>query len=303
MTDTGGAESSGKLRVAGCDLTRVIGSVISHLNKTPVDIADNLAADRFIIERDFLIIETTVKKIIVGFAKPLSCHNCRMNNFCLPLGLDTDDLDKLEELIQRKKPLQPREGVFFSGDPFTSIYAVRSGSIKSFCIDPDGREQVTGFYFPGEIFGWDGLADEQYQNTAIALETTSVCEIPYEQLDDLGNSIPSIQKHMMRLISREINADQRLIALLAGNSAQQKIASLLLSISDRLVKQKLSSTRLWLPMSRGEISNYLGLTVETVSRVLGHFQRKKYLAVNKKEIEILDKQGLRDLMSSPEEVE
>ena len=134
MTDTGGAESSGKLRVAGCDLTRVIGSVISHLNKTPVDIADNLAADRFIIERDFLIIETTVKKIIVGFAKPLSCHNCRMNNFCLPLGLDADDLDKLEELIERKNPLQPREGVFSSGDPFTSIYAVRSGSIKSFCI-------------------------------------------------------------------------------------------------------------------------------------------------------------------------
>jgi CRP/FNR family transcriptional regulator len=244
-----------------------------------------------------------VKKIIVGFAKPLSCHTCRMNHLCLPRGLDTNDLDKLEELIERKKPLQPREGVFFSGDPFTSIYAVRSGSIKSFCIDSDGREQVTGFYFPGEVFGWDGLADEHYQNTAIALETTAICEIPYEQLDNLGNSIPSIKKYVMKLISREINADQRLIALLAGNSAQQKLASLLLSISDRLVKQKLSPTRLWLPMSRGEISNYLDLTVETVSRVLGHFQRKQYLKVNKKEIEILDKQALRDLMHSTEDVE
>ena len=226
-----------------------------------------------------------------------------MNSLCLPLGLDADDLYKLDELIERKKPLQPREGVFFSGDPFTSIYAVRSGSIKSFCIDADGREQVTGFYFPGEIFGWDGLADEQHQNTAIALETTSICEIPYEQLDNLGNSIPSVQKYVIKLLSREINADQRLIALLAGNSARQKLASLLLSISDRLAQQGLSSTRLWLPMSRGEISNYLGLTVETVSRVLGHFQRRKYLTVNKKEIEILNKQALRDLMHSAEEVE
>ena len=226
-----------------------------------------------------------------------------MNSLCLPLGLDADDLYKLDELIERKKPLQPREGVFFSGDPFTSIYAVRSGSIKSFCIDADGREQVTGFYFPGEIFGWDGLADEQHQNTAIALETTSICEIPYEQLDNLGNSIPSVQKYVIKLLSREINADQRLIALLAGNSARQRLASLLLSISDRLAQQGLSSTRLWLPMSRSEISNYLGLTVETVSRVLGHFQRSKYLTVNKKEIEILNKQALRDLMHSAEEVE
>jgi|TARA_B110000879_G_scaffold60874_1_gene85416 CRP/FNR family transcriptional regulator len=226
-----------------------------------------------------------------------------MNSICLPVGLDASDLDKLEVLIERKKPLQPREGVFLSGEPFTSIYAVRSGSIKSFCIDADGREQVTGFYFPGELFGWDGLANEHYQNTAIALETTSLCEIPYEKLDNLGNSIPSVQKYVMKLISREINADQQLIALLAGNSAQQKLASLLLSISDRLVQQKLSSTRLWLPMSRGEIGNYLGLTVETVSRVLGHFQRKKYLAVNKKEIEILNKKALRDLIRSPEEVE
>lgn len=244
-----------------------------------------------------------MKKIFVGFERPLSCHTCRMNSLCLPLGLDADDLYKLDELIERKKPLQPREGVFFSGDPFTSIYAVRSGSIKSFCIDADGREQVTGFYFPGEVFGWDGLADEQHQNTAIALETTSICEIPYEQLDNLGNLIPSIQKYVMKLLSREINADQRLIALLAGNSARQRLASLLLSISDRLAQQGLSSTRLWLPMSRSEISNYLGLTVETVSRVLGHFQRSKYLTVNKKEIEILNKQALRDLMHSAEEVE
>jgi len=250
--------------------------------------------------------DTIVKTIHVGFAKPFGCHSCRMNKLCIPLALGSDELDKLDQLnalVQRKNPLQPRDGVFFSGDPFTSIYAVRSGSIKSFCIDTDGREQVTGFYLPGEIFGWDGLANDHYQNTAIALETTSVCEIPYDQLDKLGSAIPSIKKYVMKLISHELNADQRLIALLAGKSAHQKLASLLLSISDRLVVQGLSPRRLWLPMSRGEISNYLGMTVETVSRALSYFQRNNYLHVNKKDIEILDKQALRSLLISSDDTE
>ena len=109
------------------------------------------------------------------------------------------------------------------------------------------------------------------------METTSICEIPYGQLELLSTTIPSIQKHVIKLLSKEINSDQKLIALLAGNSAHQRLASLLLSISARLAQQKLSSTRFRLPMSRGEISNYLGMTVETVSRAFSHFQRKKYL--------------------------
>lgn len=232
------------------------------------------------------------------FASPVSCRDCRMSALCIPLSLKSDELYKLDQVIHRGNPLHARESVFSCGDKFTAVYAVRSGSIKTFCIDDDGREQVTGFYLPGEIFGWDGLAEDHYQNTAIALETTSICEIPYEQLELLGVSIPTIQKHVMKLISREINSDQRLIALLAGNSAHQRLASLLLSISDRLSQQKLSSTRFRLPMSRGEISNYLGLTVETVSRAFSHFRKMNYLKVNKKEIELIDIPGLEALISN-----
>jgi CRP/FNR family transcriptional regulator len=226
-----------------------------------------------------------------------------MNSLCIPLSLKSDELYKLDQAIQRGSPYQARQAVFNSADKFTAVYAVRSGSIKSFCIDDDGREQVTGFYLPGEIFGWDGLAEGNYQNTAIALETTSVCEIPYNQLELLSSTIPSIHKHMMKLIGREIHADQKLIALLAGSSAHQRLASLLLSISARLKQQKLSSTRFRLPMSRGEISNYLGLTVETVSRAFSHFQKMGYLKVNKKEIELVDKPSLEQLITNPEEFE
>ncbi len=242
-----------------------------------------------------------MKSIENVYTNPVSCRDCRMNTLCIPLSLRSDELYKLDQIIQRGSPYQARHAVFNSGDKFTAVYAVRSGSIKSFCIDDDGREQVTGFYLPGEIFGWDGLAENYYQNTAIALETTSVCEIPYNQLDLLTASIPSIHKHVMKLIGREISADQKLIALLAGHSAHQRLASLLLSLSARLAQQKLSSTRFRLPMSRGEISNYLGLTVETVSRAFSHFQRMGYLLVNKKEIELVDIPALEQLITNPEE--
>jgi CRP/FNR family transcriptional regulator, anaerobic regulatory protein len=242
-----------------------------------------------------------LKSIENVYANPVSCRDCRMSTLCIPLSLRSDELYKLDQIIQRGSPYQARHAVFNSGDKFTSVYTVRSGSIKSFCIDDDGREQVTGFYLPGEIFGWDGLAENYYQNTAIALETTSVCEIPYNQLQLLGTTIPSIHKHLMKLMSREISADQKLIALLAGHSAHQRLASLLLSFSARLAQQKLSSTRFRLPMSRSEISNYLGLTVETVSRGFSHFQRMGYLLVNKKEIEIIDKAALEQLIINPEE--
>lgn len=244
-----------------------------------------------------------MKSIENVYNNPVSCRDCRMSALCIPLSLKSEELYKLDQIIQRGSPYQARQAVFNSAEKFKAVYAVRSGSIKSFCIDDDGREQVTGFYLPGEIFGWDGLAEGNYQNTAIALETTSVCEIPYSQLELLSTTVPSIHKHMMKLVGREITADQKLIALLAGNSAHQRLASLLLSISNRLRQQKLSSTRFRLPMSRGEISNYLGLTVETVSRGFSHFQREGYLKVNKKEIEIIDKSSLEQLINNSEEFE
>ena len=244
-----------------------------------------------------------MKNIENVYNNPVSCRDCRMSSLCIPLSLRSEELYKLDQVIQRGSPFQARQAVFNSADKFTAVYAVRSGSIKSFCIDNDGREQVTGFYLPGEIFGWDGLAEGLYQNTAIAMETTSVCEIPYSQLELLSTTIPSIHKHMMKLIGREITADQKLIALLAGNTAHQRLASLLMSISARLAQQKLSPTRFRLPMSRSEISNYLGLTVEKVSRGFSHFQRKGYLIVNKKEVELVDIPGLELLISNPEECE
>lgn len=227
----------------------------------------------------------------------ISCGDCRLSTICLPISLHIDDIDKLDEIIQRGRPLQKGDYLYRSNDEFHSVYAVRSGTLKAINITDDGQEQVTGFYLPGEIIGMDGIGNNHYTNSAIALETSAVCEIPFSRMEDLSLQIPSLQRHFFQLMSREITADQQLITLLSKNSAEERVASLLLSISSRNNRRQLSAVSFRLPMSRADIGNYLGLTVETVSRVLGRFQKQNFLSVDKKEIEITDMDALRKLAS------
>ena len=177
--------------------------------------------------------------------------------------------------------------------------AIYSGAIKAYCVSDDGTEQVTGFYIPGEIFGWDGIADNRHKNTAVALETTAVCEISFNKFEALSASMPILQKHFMRLMAKELTSDQELIGLLAKSSAEERVASLLLSLSSRLKRQHLSATQFRLPMSRADIGNYLGLTVETVSRVFSRFQSFDLILCDKKEIEIINLNGLSALAHEP----
>ena len=217
-----------------------------------------------------------------------SCVNCRLATICLPIALEAGDVDKLDDIIQRGRPLQPGEHVYHQDDTFTAVYAVRSGALKAYSITGDGREQITGFYFPGEILGMDGIANNRYASSAKALETASVCEIPFERLGALSTRLPSLQRHFFQLMSREITEDQQLIALLSKNSAEQRIAALLLGISERNARRQLSATRFRLPMSRIDIGNYLGLTTETVSRILTRFQKLGLIRVDGREMHILD---------------
>ncbi|GAA5316473.1 MAG: transcriptional regulator Anr [Candidatus Pelagadaptatus aseana] len=223
----------------------------------------------------------------------VSCGDCRLSGICLPISVHMDDIEKLDEIIQRGKPLQKGEYLYRAGENFQAVYAVRSGCVKTVSITNDGQEQVTGFYLPGEILGMDGLADDSHSNSASALETSAVCEIPFTRLEELSLKIPSLQRHFFQLMSKEITADQELIIQLSKNSAEERIAALLLSISTRNHHRQLSATHFRLPMSRSDMGNYLGLTIETVSRVLGRFQKSDLLQVDKKEITILDMEGLK----------
>ena len=223
----------------------------------------------------------------------VNCGNCRLNSICLPLALESDDIAQLDSIIQRSKPLQKNQHLYRESDDFQSVFAVRSGTLKAYKTTDDGREQVTGFYFPGEILGMDGISNNSHASSAKALETSAVCEIPFSSLEKLSSMMPNLQRHFFQLMSREITEDQQLITLLSKNSADERVAALMISISKRNARRKLSSTQFRLPMSRVDIGNYLGLTVETVSRVFSRMQKMDILRVDNKEIEILDLEGLQ----------
>jgi len=225
----------------------------------------------------------------------VNCGNCRLNSICLPLALESDDIQQLDDIIQRSKPLQKNQHLYREGDDFQSVFAVRSGTLKAYKTTDDGREQVTGFYFPGEILGMDGISNNSHASSAKALETAAICEIPFTSLERLSALMPNLQRHFFQLMSHEITEDQQLITLLSKNSADERVAALMLSISGRNARRKLSATQFRLPMSRVDIGNYLGLTVETVSRVFSRMQKMDILRVDNKEIEILDSQGLKNM--------
>lgn len=226
------------------------------------------------------------------------CGDCRLSGICLPLALESDDIDQLDSIIQRGRPLQRGAHLYREGDPFTSVYAVRAGALKVYHSSDGGREHITGFYLPGEIVGLDGIADNRHGSSAVALETSAICEIPFEALDKLTDRMPKLRRHFLQLMSREISDDRQLVSLLGRNSATERIAVLLLSLSNRSARRHLSATRLRLPMSRGDIGNYLGITVETVSRTLTRLQRDGVIAVDNREVELRDLQALSDMLAA-----
>ncbi|MBL4610838.1 fumarate/nitrate reduction transcriptional regulator Fnr [Halopseudomonas sp.] len=216
------------------------------------------------------------------------CKDCSLSGMCLPLALQTEELDTLDEIVKRGRPLKKGEMLFRQGEPFSSIYALRSGAIKTFSLSDGGEEQITGFHLASEMIGLSGMDNQQYPVSAMALETTSVCEIPFERLDDLTAVMPQLRKQVMRLMSREIREDQQMMLLLSKKTADERIATLLINLSARFRARGYSARSFRLAMSRNEIGNYLGLAVETVSRVFTRFQQQGLIAAEGKQIEILE---------------
>lgn len=217
-----------------------------------------------------------------------SCGSCRLSDICLPLRMELDDIDRLSRIIQRRRPLQKNQYLYRANEPFRSIYAVRSGTVKATILSERGQEKIIGFYLPGELIGLDGIAENRYTCSVITLETTSVCEIPFAQIEALSAQIPSLQRNVFQLLSREITHDQQRISLVSKSGAEQRIAALLVSLSRRHKARQLAAHEFRLPMSRTDMGNFLGLTIETVSRVLSRLHNQNTIHLNKKELRILD---------------
>ncbi|WP_339689413.1 FNR family transcription factor [uncultured Pseudoalteromonas sp.] len=222
----------------------------------------------------------------------ISCNDCSISQLCLPFTLNGQEMDKLDEIIERKKPLHKGDFLFESGAPLNAIFAVRSGSFKSYTLSEQGDEQITGFHLAGDLIGFDAINKMAHQSFSQALETSMVCEIPFETLDDLAGKLPKLRQQIMRLMSSEINYDQEMFLSLNKKSAEERLASFIYNLSNRFGERGFSRKEFRFTMTRGEIGNYLGLTVETISRLLSRFQKAALIKVEGKFITILDSDGL-----------
>jgi len=226
----------------------------------------------------------------------ISCSNCGMSELCLPHGMSHEDMDELNKIVKRQQPFQPGQHIFRAGDAGHALFALRSGALKSYCTTEDGDEQVVGFTMPGELVGLDGMGDGSYASSSVALETASVCELPYDSLEEMCHVLPGLNRQMMRVVSKEITEDHDMLLLLSKRNAEERLAAFLLSMSSRYHSRGLSATEFNLPMSRQDIGNYLGMAIETVSRLFANFQKSRLLTVNRRRIVLADMPRLRAMV-------
>ncbi|ROO37620.1 transcriptional regulator [Salinisphaera orenii YIM 95161] len=222
-----------------------------------------------------------------------TCSHCSLRYLCLPYGLSHEDILELERLVSTGVPIGASDELFVQGDPLEDIYAIRDGSMKTVVVDEDGLEQILGFYYPGDLLGLDGFADQKHHCTAVALEPTHVCRIPVARLDRLVDKLPSLRHQLMRLMSQALSDEEKLLLTLGRKNSMGRICSLLLTLSRRREMRGLEPSPVSLSMKRLELANFLSMRLETVSRVLTRLQRDGVIRIRHNDVDIVDPEALR----------
>jgi CRP/FNR family transcriptional regulator, anaerobic regulatory protein len=217
------------------------------------------------------------------------CTTCAFSNACRAEGYEKAALRELHCLVEHVGPFRAGEHLFREGEPFNAIAAVRAGTVKTYIIDPAGREQVLGFFLPGEVIGLNAIHAARYPCNAIALDTVALCRFSFPMMATLATRMPGLQTQLFRLLSEDIN---KAAALAGDHSADERLAAFLIALSRRYASRGFSARRFALTMARTDIANYLRLAAETVSRVLRRFQDEGLLRVERREVELMDEQRL-----------
>lgn len=220
------------------------------------------------------------------------CSTCAFSSACLERGYDKSRLRELHVLVEHAPPVREGEHIFREGDEFNAIAAIRAGTVKTYVTDLEGREQVLGFFLPGEVIGLNAISTSKYPCNAVALETVLLCRFSFPKIATLATRMPGLQQHLFRLLSEDIGKAN----FLAGDfTAEERMAAFLVVLSRRYVARGLSATRFRLTMARTDIANYLRLAAETVSRILKRFQTDGLIRVDRREVELLDRPRLEAL--------
>lgn len=215
----------------------------------------------------------------------LSCAQCWLAKFCFPPHLSAEEQQNFETIAQHKQFLKPKEILFKEQESCRSLFVVRSGSLKTIRVVSTGAFQITGFHFPSDVLGLESIHLKTHADKAIALETSSICEIRLSELVKLLSSVPALLKQFMNLMSEKILLNS---SVLFGFPAEQRLAFLLLNFSNKMKRIGMSGTELNLHMSREDIGNHLGLAAETISRIFTKFKQMGLIEIGLKNITILD---------------
>ena len=228
------------------------------------------------------------------------CESCGLHQLCLPAGIGLKAVQQLEGIVQSKRPYERGQYLFQPGMHFHSLFVVRSGSFKTFTASATGELQILGFHLPGEIVGLDAINKNQHQCTAEALERSSICEIPYEHLNQVATEIPELHLQLMRIVSREIGYGHEHLTMMGRKQAQERLAIFLKNMITRYTRLHRDPNLLTLSMSRYDLANYLGLVIETISRLFSRMQASGILQVDRKRITIYDLPALERLIEPPQ---
>jgi len=215
----------------------------------------------------------------------------------MPTGFNADEMKKLDEVVEKRRRVKQGELLFNSGDVFTSLYAIRTGFFKTCVTSEDGREQVTGFQMAGEIIGMDGIVSDYHNCNAVALEDAEVCVMPFSDVEQLSRELPGLQRHVHKIMSREIVRENSVMMLLGNMRAEERLAAFLLNLVQRLHARGLSQSELVLRMTREEIGSYLGLKLETVSRAFSKFSEDGIIEVKQRYVKIVAPEALKKIFN------
>ncbi len=229
----------------------------------------------------------------------VACSNCNLRELCMPVGLSDSELKRVDELVTQRRSIKRGSALFHNGEAFSALYAVRTGFFKTSLTTEDGRDQVTGFQMAGEIIGLDGIVNEQHTCDAIALEDAEVCVMPFDRIEDISREVGALQKHVHRIMSREIVREHGVMLLLGSMRAEERLAAFLLNLVQRLQARGFSRSELILRMTREEIGSYLGMKLETVSRTFSKFADEGIIEVKQRHIHIQDGEALKRLVNPP----
>ena len=239
-----------------------------------------------------------LKRVPVTSESP-QCSTCMMGSVCLPVGMPSSEVSQLDDLVKERLRIEKGQPLFQHGSHLDALFGLRTGSIKTQIAEASGHHQITGFFLPGEIVGLDGMMEGIHSSTAVAMEDSEVCVVKLDDIDEISRYVPSLQHQIRRLMSKEIARSHQVLLALGSMRSEQRLAAFLINLSQRLAALGYSSTEFIMRMSREEIGNYLGLTLETVSRLFSRFAKDGVIRVSQREIKILDLAALNELVGKP----